>query len=417
MLASIDVDTSCLVLGLESNIALAAVRSLGRRGIPVVGVAARGDAIGLRSRYLRQGCVVPWDRRRPLAYIDEVFAIARRHRCAALLTPSETMMRVFNGHRADAPDHLSFCFPPADVLEQAMSKEAVIAVAARVGLTVPRTESVRSGDELGRCVDRLGYPVMLKFSSVGDRPQDAAWGFKCRLVETAGELARLADELPRLSVPLLVQEYAHGRYESVGIAIKAGEPIAVFQWAALREYAEGLGAFRVSLAPSSELVGRASALLREIGYEGVAEVEFRHDLGSGRFTLMEVNPRLWGGVALPIACGVDFPWLSYAIATGLRPPADRGYQAGRYGRNLSGDVRWLGRALLGRYAGEHPNLRVGRLRALGTFVASLVRPAVLDQESWGDLGPLLWTIRRRLGGGRPWAVPVLTPSTAHRIDG
>ncbi|KKK60000.1 hypothetical protein LCGC14_3028730, partial [marine sediment metagenome] len=30
---------------------------------------------------------------------------------------------------------------------------------------------------------------------------------------------------------------------------------------------------------------------------------------------IEINPRLWGSIALPIACGVDFPAMTYFAAT------------------------------------------------------------------------------------------------------
>jgi len=40
-------------------------------------------------------------------------------------------------------------------------------------------------------------------------------------------------------------------------------------------------------------------------------VEFRIDARDGVPKLMEINPRLWGSIALHIAAGVNFPELIY----------------------------------------------------------------------------------------------------------
>jgi CelD/BcsL family acetyltransferase involved in cellulose biosynthesis len=111
---------------------------------------------------------------------------------------------------------------------------------------------------------------------------------------------------------------------------------------------------------------------------------------------MEINPRLWGGVALPIACGVDFPWLSHRIAMQEAISPITRYTVGKYSRNLSGDVGWFVKCLRGHYLHEHPNLRVSRAQGLRQFAATMWRPTVFDQERLDDLGPLLWSVHNQL---------------------
>jgi len=55
-------------------------------------------------------------------------------------------------------------------------------------------------------------------------------------------------------------------------------------------------------------------ILKSLHWHGVAMVEFKKDLHDNQFKLMEINPRFWGSLDLPIASGVDFPYLLYKMS-------------------------------------------------------------------------------------------------------
>ena len=67
----------------------------------------------------------------------------------------------------------------------------------------------------------------------------------------------------------------------------------------------------------------AASLLQNLKYIGVAEVEFKRHAETGQLFLIEVNPRLWTQVALPGACGLNFPYMFYCLASGMSLPALR----------------------------------------------------------------------------------------------
>ena len=56
------------------------------------------------------------------------------------------------------------------------------------------------------------------------------------------------------------------------------------------------------------------ALLRAVGWHGVAMVEFKVDRRDGRPVLLEVNPRFWGSINQAVSAGIDFPYLLYRVA-------------------------------------------------------------------------------------------------------
>ena len=70
------------------------------------------------------------------------------------------------------------------------------------------------------------------------------------------------------------------------------------------------------------LMERSEALLRAIGWEGPAMVEYRYDEATGAAVLMEINGRLWGSLPLAGHAGAEFALGTYyALGLGRAPPA------------------------------------------------------------------------------------------------
>ena len=84
---------------------------------------------------------------------------------------------------------------------------------------------------------------------------------------------------------------------------------------------------------SDEVVEQGLALLRQLGFHGLSQVEFKRDPRDGAYKLMEVNPRLWQWHGLAAACGVDLPLIAYRDLLGERAErrrlARRAASAGR----------------------------------------------------------------------------------------
>jgi predicted ATP-grasp superfamily ATP-dependent carboligase len=65
-----------------------------------------------------------------------------------------------------------------------------------------------------------------------------------------------------------------------------------------------------------EVRDMAECLLTDLGWHGVAQIEFKYDTKSKQYKLMEINPKFWGTLALSVAAGIDFPYLAYRMAVG-----------------------------------------------------------------------------------------------------
>lgn len=146
----------------------------------------------------------------------------------------------------------------------------------------------------------------------------------------------------------------------------------------------------VSLSQHTELQARSEALLRSIGWEGVAMVEFRYDPQSGQSWLMEINGRFWGSFPLSVSCGAGFARLAYAAAAGLPfpelPPVRQDLRSRMLGNELKRLVRVLFRPdrIPDRNFVRRPWAET--LRFLGDFLNPRSRYYIADLD---DPAPLL----------------------------
>jgi predicted ATP-grasp superfamily ATP-dependent carboligase len=102
--------------------------------------------------------------------------------------------------------------------------------------------------------------------------------------------------------------------------------VGTFSGRKLAQMPPRFGTCRVGEARwSDDAVNLARALLRTVGYDGIAQTEFKRDARDGTFRLMELNTRLWQWHSLARRCGVDLVGMAYAAATGGTPvPATSG---------------------------------------------------------------------------------------------
>jgi predicted ATP-grasp superfamily ATP-dependent carboligase len=100
------------------------------------------------------------------------------------------------------------------------------------------------------------------------------------------------------------------------------------------------------------LEAQARRLLGALGWRGVAMLEYKQDLRTGRTVLMEVNGRFWGSLQLAIDAGVDFPYLNHQLALGQPLDLPPAYRTGVRSRWWLGDVDHL----LARLQGDASNL-------------------------------------------------------------
>jgi predicted ATP-grasp superfamily ATP-dependent carboligase len=141
----------------------------------------------------------------------------------------------------------------------------------------------------------------------------------------------------------MIQERIVGLGTGIFVLCDHGEPLTAFAHRRLREKPPSGGASVLSESVPTDpaLIDEAMRLLRPLGWHGVAMIEYKQDVSSGRSVLMEINGRFWGSLQLAIDSGVDFPAMAFDLARGRRPQAPDSYKVGVRSRWLLGDLDHL----------------------------------------------------------------------------
>ncbi len=186
----------------------------------------------------------------------------------------------------------------------------------------------------------LTYPVVLKPSRSVRADVAPGRKFGVSYAADARALEHAVAALPRAAFPLLLQRRVRGTGAGVFLLLDGDRILADFAHRRIRERppSGGVSVCRESAALPEALRDAAAALLRGLGWRGVAMVEFKLEEGSGTPYVMEVNPRLWGSLQLAIDAGVDFPVLLADWALGARPGSRPDYRVGVRSRWLWGEV-------------------------------------------------------------------------------
>lgn len=302
-----------LVTDAELTLTLAAIRSLAAAGADVVGVATTASAHGFRSRFVCERVISPSpaDPQRFVAFVAET---VDRFSVDVVLPVGQESTVALAHYRDRLPAGVGIPVAAWRAVQVAISKRRTADLATEIGIRVPA---------------RYDGPTGASFPAVAKR---AVGSGQVRYASSPADLAGLDESW-------VVQEYVPGEGRGLFALFDHGEPCAVFMHRRLRELPVTGGASTAAESiDDPRLRELGLRLLRALGWHGLAMVEFKLDRRDGEYTLMEINPKLWGSLDLAIAAGVDFPRLAVDLAAG------RAFDAPRYRSGLR--YQWVVRDLV-----------------------------------------------------------------------
>lgn len=325
----------------EQRSTLAAARSLVRAGCEVhVSGHARWTLAGVSSG-VRPARVRAHPGGNDRRWFDEHLQLIERYRIQVALPMSDAAVEALLTHRAELPATCALPFPETDRWLEATDKAGLLARSAAAGLDVPRSLTLDRVEASG-AARQLRYPAVVKphRSTV----PGSAHALPVTLVEDAEACTAAIMALPDEAFPVLLQERIVGPGEGVFLLRWSGGIVAAFAHRRLRERppSGGISVYRESIALEPDFYDGAIRLLEDLGWEGVAMIEGKRDLRTGRPVVMEINGRFWGSLQLAIDAGVDFPALLVAAAVGAPlPPSLPFYREGVRSRWEWGDLDHL----------------------------------------------------------------------------
>lgn len=375
--------------------AVAFIRSLGRRGWKVTAADHDPASAGFRSRFTSDKLLYPRPAEHPDAVVEAILARVQRDGIDLVVPITDELGLPLAEARDRFTGLTTLAIPEPDALAATHDKSATFAIAERLGIAVPATRVVDVSADAAALGAELGFPVVIK--PVASREVLADRTIRSNAVSYASDADQLRARLASLpaGTSVMLQRWVPGDGIGVELLMDHGRPLVVFEHRRLREFPPtgGASSLRESVALDTDLRDQAVAMLSELGWTGLAMVEFRRGK-DGIGYLMEINGRVWGSLPLAVRAGVDFPGrladllLDGAPTAAMAIPADpdTDYRRGVRARNLRLDIAWIGSVLSGR------RRQLGmpwpsRRQAVGAMVGLLDPRIGDDLMSWTDPAP------------------------------
>jgi len=288
-----------LVTNAEQRKSLSVIRSLGKAGYEVITISEKSLATGSFSKYVygsykidgysedsilelvditRPDLIFPCD--------DDAVEIV----CKSKLLKKKTICPV----------------PSEEAFDICRDKSRTIEYAQSLNVKVPITISEDQLElllEKAKKLNSYNFPVVVK-------PKKSSGSRGLRLCKTKEELLYYLPEVRSEFNGCIIQEFIPlgGDIVDAVFLYKNGKAITSFVDKRLRTYPPDMGACTLGVSiHNQEALEIGRKLLDGLNWNGLAMVEFRVDPRTNELYLMEINPRLWGSIQLPIFAGVDFP--------------------------------------------------------------------------------------------------------------
>lgn len=309
-------------------------------------------------------------------FVADVAAICREQ-SIGLVLPSHNETEILAKYRERLDPGLDALLPDAGHCALFNDKARSYDFAQSCGVPVPLRVAYSTDDELAErlreqglehCVIKLRTGNSAKGVFYAHSPTEAA--------ETVRRLVRELD-LPAERLPQ-VEGYVSGEGWGCSALYWHGCRVASFTHHRVREkIATGGTSTLREVAANAAIEQAAQRIFDAIGWHGLAMCEFKVCPDTGAFWFVEVNPRMWGSMALATSAGVEFPYLAWLCAVEGEEAA-RAYQEQAVVRRP-----WRGRWLLGDLTVGARQVLSGQLReAYRTLFQA--RADALDDFFWDD---------------------------------
>ena len=316
---------------------LGIVRSLGRRGIPVITLDPDVSEIGMSSRFCtsRQCPAIEKSTERNL---DFLVGLARSLPAKPVLFPtSDNAVHAYAAREDVLRPYVCLTTPSSDIIAKTAAKDALFRTAREKGIPVPETYVPKSLDDVKAFASSIPYPCLIKpvrsnswhQQSVQKTLKGISGGSeKSILAKTPEALIEAYTRISELDADVIVSEaipgddrdlvyfafYRARRWQSLACLGQEGAGDANSLWQRqLRCFDRDPMLERISLD-----------FLEKLNYQGLGGIEFKRDSRDGKLKLIELNTRygLWD--ALGQLCGVDTAYVAYSMRSARSSPASSG---------------------------------------------------------------------------------------------
>ena len=298
--------------------ALGAIRSLSENNIPVF-LIDHEFSISRFSRYIKRR-VKNYSLLSSNQFSDYLIRIAINENLKGwvLFPNNDEIVKLISINRDKLQNWFRVPVPSWEIVKKFYYKQNAYRIAENISIPVPKM--YRCENLEGLLKSNLQFPLVLKPSS-----KEVYYPItkkKAIRIEKEDELIIEYNKMAAIIDPedIVVQEMIEGGPKNLYSYVTffdGDKTVAGTSAIRLRQHPMDFG-HATTYAESvkiPELEEMANKLLKEIGYFGIAEVEFMKDDKTNNFKFIEINGRIWGWHTLAKAAGLNIPYILFKYMT------------------------------------------------------------------------------------------------------
>jgi len=317
-----------VIVGLN-DAALSIVRSLGRKGIRIIGLYdGNSPSYYIKSKYCSVRIQAPLSGEQLVDTLINKVAKDLEEQAVLFCTNDHTVLTV-SQYQGQLKPFFKFVLPSYEVTSTQISKKGFHKFALDNSFLVPSTFFVNGADDIKKNIDAIIFPCIIK-PEYRDRSWNEKVPVKVLLAESKESFLNLIEKYRIQERSLVIQEWIDGDDSEVYFCLaylnRMHEPLAFCTGRKLRQHPHLTGSTSIAetvLLP--EIAAESISLLNAAGCVGFCSVEFKRSKQDGRYFITEPTvgrPDTQEGIC--IAAGLDIPWVAYldAIEQGLKPSGE-----------------------------------------------------------------------------------------------
>ncbi len=219
------------------------------------------------------------------------------------------------------------CVTEFETIKLLINKNVFYQIGQQNNYLTPKTWNINEHTNLNFPI--VAKPIYRTISSDESKPELYTFLDQNRLtvIENTQELEAFLIKAGRFKDFFVLQEYIRGlsdRMYTVGIYADRHSNIkALFTGRKVRGYPHDIGDNIVGQNQQvpKRIIDNTYKIVSELGYTGIAEFEYKRDILTGEYRLIEINPRAWSWIGITPSCGVNIPLIAYKDMCGQQVPS------------------------------------------------------------------------------------------------
>jgi len=305
-----------VMLGANFYTALGAIRTLGRRGVPVYALDYYfPTAYALSSRYVTRKILGPDINEDEGSLADFLLELGKTFtERPVLMATADSYALLISRYAEELRRYYRFPENKPQLLQNIIDKKGLAQLAEQQKLRIPKTFVVDQSSDPVTISREINFPCIIKPALSHEFVR--IFRQKCLFVKNKNDLLSTLETSLLSGLEVMVQEIIPGFDDQMYVfdvyVDRQGHATHTMTAQKLRQFPINFGSSTLTHhSHNQELIDLGLDYIKRLDYRGYGEIEFKKHPDTGLYYLIEINARLSTLNVLFDKCGVEFTYIMY----------------------------------------------------------------------------------------------------------